>query len=349
MTGMVRTQRSHGLAWGAAALAAGLAIGTADAAVVSVSKAAIEGGRLVIQGKTAFPGEVVTVDVTHGTATSNATKDFTFSLLYLPPTCVVNLTANTIVRPFVVSTCGPRGLNPAGAWTNTRAYNADDVVTLLGSSYRSRTGAGNLNKSPPVSGGFWEVLAAKGAAGPQGVTGATGPQGIAGIAGPQGIAGATGPIGPQGPIGFPGATGPAGPQGTTGIVSFIGLGGNIGNPVAAGAVNYVFIGKTSTTTITATQAFIGSAALPLGLTTGIADFQIGLCYQLGAGPITDFNGGDFATASLLPSSGRATLAATGTVVPGVAGTYTVGACLRNFGAGALNNNDHATGWVIVTN
>ena len=56
-----------------------------------------------------------------------------------------------------------RGFNPLGAWSNATKYQPDDLVTHLGQTYRARIT--NLNKQPTNTTN-WELLAAKGAAGP---------------------------------------------------------------------------------------------------------------------------------------------------------------------------------------
>ncbi len=56
-----------------------------------------------------------------------------------------------------------RGFNLTGAWSNATTYQPDDLVTYLGQTYRAK--ATNLNKQPP-NGPIWELLASKGAAGP---------------------------------------------------------------------------------------------------------------------------------------------------------------------------------------
>jgi len=48
------------------------------------------------------------------------------------------------------------------------------------------------------------------------------------------------------------------------------------------------------------------------------------------------------------ATGRSPYSATSTAVP-AAGTYTVGFCVRNVGANALNVNDWVNGYIQVTN
>ena len=83
------------------------------------------------------------------------------------------------------------GFNFTGAFSNSTAYNVNDVVTYNGSSYVAivaNQGAGTPDTNPTD----WTVMAQQGAAGaqglqgPQGTTGATGSQGPMGLQGPQG-------------------------------------------------------------------------------------------------------------------------------------------------------------------
>ncbi len=56
-----------------------------------------------------------------------------------------------------------RGFNPLGAWSSAITYQPDDVVTFNGQTFRAkRTKAA----SQPAANAFWELFAAKGAAGP---------------------------------------------------------------------------------------------------------------------------------------------------------------------------------------
>ena len=104
-----------------------------------------------------------------------------------------------------------------GAWDSATSYVNNstyvDIVTSGGNSYRCKQS--NTNQAVTNT-TYWELIAQKGATGPQGPQGekgATGPQGEKGATGPQGEKGATGPQGPQGEKG---ATGPQGPQGEKG-------------------------------------------------------------------------------------------------------------------------------------
>jgi len=56
-----------------------------------------------------------------------------------------------------------RGFNPTGPWSNVTKYQPDDLVTLSGQTYRAKIT--NTNKQP-TNATNWELLAAKGAPGP---------------------------------------------------------------------------------------------------------------------------------------------------------------------------------------
>jgi hypothetical protein len=144
---------------------------------ITLGEVAIENGRLDIVGRTPLPRQAVTVDGQF-VVTSDNDREFRFSLLYLPPTCVVSLGLGAASDPAVVSDCGPRGApGPAGP-------------------------QGPAGPVGPI-----------GPAGPAGLVGPAGPIGLAGPQGPAGPQGAAGPAGPAGPIGGMGAQGPQGPAG----------------------------------------------------------------------------------------------------------------------------------------
>jgi hypothetical protein len=160
--------------------------------------------------------------------------------------------------------------------------------------------------------------------------------------GPQGPAGPAGPIGPAGP------TGPQGPAGSAGVVATSTFSGSIGI-VDVGA-QWLFAGPTVNVTTTATQRITGAAQAPLGTssTSANASFSYDLCYGSG-GPLTNFSGSSSSQASVSSTAGRVSFTAAASVTPG-AGTWQVGYCILNSGAGtvALDNNDIVNGWVVVT-
>ena len=173
---------------------------SAAAQITSLTKVTIEGGNLVIEGKTRRAGQTVKLDNGVATTISDASRNFSFELVYLPTGCVVELKVGAVIKTAVVASCGPKGVNPQGAWSNQTNYLTDDLVTFRGSSWRAESD--NSGKKPNANSAFWEQFAArgeKGAAGLQGTAGATGPQGPQGTTGSQGPKGNTGQQGPAGP------------------------------------------------------------------------------------------------------------------------------------------------------
>lgn len=94
----------------------------------------------------------------------------------------------------------PLGISWQGPWSSTTAYRPNDAVSYEGSSWIA-TGYVKAGVAPGTSGAPWDILAQKGATGPQGPTGPTGPQGPTGPTGATGATGPKGATGPQGPAG----------------------------------------------------------------------------------------------------------------------------------------------------
>ena len=187
---------------------------------------------------------------------------------------------------------------------------------------------------------------AAGPAGPQGITGAQGPAGATGATGPQGPAGPQGPTGATGPQGATGATGPQGPSGVVNVFPFS---GNTPASIAAASSFYVFVGPTVTVTIAAGQKIVACASAPLGVSTGTATADIGMCYAPFPAntPITNFVGSNYSTVEI--STTRTTYSASATISGLAAGTYSIGFGVRNTGATVINDNDFLSGWVMVVN
>ena len=82
--------------------------------ITNLSKVAIETGNLVIVGKTRVAGQTVKLDNTVATTVSDANRNFTFQLVYLPTDCIVELKVGTVIKTAVVADCGPKGVNPKG-------------------------------------------------------------------------------------------------------------------------------------------------------------------------------------------------------------------------------------------
>ena len=226
-------------------------------AAITITKAEISGGRLVVTGGRSGTAVAIRLDDKFSAAV-DASGNFTFSLTYLPPDCIVDLqgdggTAGSVTA--IIANCGPRGLTAKGAWNNTKAYVVDDVVTDGGSSFRAK--AANSNKAPDKNPRQWEVLAFKGARGIQGAAGPAGQTGDVGPTGEQGPTGATGPAGVQGPAGAQGVAGSQGPQGVPGGSPFLLTGTDPGITING---SLKFIGPVASVNLTASQKLFIQAA-----------------------------------------------------------------------------------------
>jgi len=178
-----------------------------------------------------------------------------------------------------------------------------------------------------------------GAAGPTGATGSNGATGSAGATGATGSRGLTGSTGPKGP------TGQTGPTGPTGVVGTGTLDGGIAPAIASGSNAYVFVGPTLNAVTTSGQRLVGSAVALLG-SSGGTNMWYGLCYRpAGGGTLLNWVGIDFLDAAV---GARQPYPVAASVAPG-AGTWTVGFCVRNYGASNLDDNNWVNGWVEVVN
>ncbi len=144
--------------------------------------------------------------------------------------------------------------------------------------------------------------------------------------------------------GPPGQDGEPGVDGVAQVVPFVG-------PVASILPNsgsYVFAGASAQVTTTAIHSRVtGSVSASLGLNTGSPQFaDVGMCHQPSAGgATTNFVGSSFATNPFSTVRATYVVAATVALPPG---TYKVGMCIRNNGSSTINNNNYASGWVMVT-
>jgi hypothetical protein len=137
----------------------------------AITKAAVEAGRLVVEGTTKTAKRRVRLEDAFSTR-SGKDRRFAFSVLYHPGDCIVEVTSRGAMRRAVVANCGDEGEpGPEGP-------------------------QGATGDTGPA-----------GATGPQGATGATGAQGPQGADGAQGVQGADGAQGPEGPQGPQGEAG----------------------------------------------------------------------------------------------------------------------------------------------
>jgi hypothetical protein len=318
------------LAWNAPAGATGL----------TVSDAKIEDGKLIVTGTTPRGTQQVKLDSLF-TQTSTPAKVFTFRLDdYYPSACVVTLTAGAAKANAVVANCAP-GVSPQGIWRASRNYLLDDLVQFHGTTWRALRA--NTNKPPAGSASYWQVFAAKGEKGPAGPQGPSGPKGNAGPQGLTGPRGATGPAGATGPQGPQGAQGQQGPSSVVTTVPFYGVEG-VGGPFRLATFTMV-LPHTQSITLTATQRLTASVSVPA---TALADARLYyvLCYQRDGGDLTYFHDA-YQEVDVL-SLKLSVVATSATAVPGIAGTYVVGLCVRtddftDYYFGNMN------GWVMMTN
>jgi hypothetical protein len=148
------------------------------------------------------------------------------------------------------------------------------------------------------------------------------------------------PQGQKGETGEQGLQGNTGATGPDGILQTLSFDGSISNSMTSSA-NWQFVGPTDTTTLTAGEQLSGTAVMSLGATAAVP-VSSGLCLQPAAGevaPMTSY----YQTTSI---SVRQVVAASASAAPAT-GFYTVGPCVR-FLSGTLDNNNTASGWLIVT-
>lgn len=108
---------------------------------------------------------------------------------------------------------------------------------------------------------------------------------------------------------------------------------------------YIFMGPTATVALPATGNINAHGSGSFARQTGTQLITVGVCYQdqSGPGPILAMGSPTTVTVTTVETSqygtGSATLAA---------GTYNVGLCATNNGAGSVNKNGNTSGFVIVT-
>jgi hypothetical protein len=124
---------------------------------ITLSEVTIESGRLHISGRTSAPRETITVDGQF-TVASDGDREFRFSLVYLPPTCVVRLGIGSATDQAIVANCGLQGAQgPVGPQGPAGATGPQGPAGLVG------------------------AVGPAGSQGPQGLPGPQGPAGAAGV------------------------------------------------------------------------------------------------------------------------------------------------------------------------
>lgn len=114
--------------------------------IKSLSKVAIEAGKLMVVGRTHRAYMTVKLDGGVAKTRSDSQGCFEFHIAYLPEACMIDLKAGQKTLSAVVANCGPKGLTPQGAWDRLEGYATDDLVTLKGSTWRAL--ADNRSKRP---------------------------------------------------------------------------------------------------------------------------------------------------------------------------------------------------------
>jgi hypothetical protein len=152
-------------------LSAGLA-GTANAQQITIDRAIIEHGQLIVTGNIGIGGLTLSMDFSFQTV-SQGNGQFSFAAVYHPSDCIVRIRAPG-VEPLdvLIAMCGPEG--PPGP----KGDQGDEG---------EKGETGDTGDTGP-----------QGPQGPAGPAGPQGPQGIQGLLGPQGIPGPQGPPGPPG-------------------------------------------------------------------------------------------------------------------------------------------------------
>ncbi|STB00796.1 exosporium glycoprotein BclB-related protein [Clostridium baratii] len=178
----------------------------------------------------------------------------------------------------LIGPTGPTGVGLSGIVAfnpeDEAGYRVGQVVTYNGSTYIVN------NDSPtgiPGELADYELIAAAGLQGPQGLVGPTGATGAQGLIGPTGATGVQGEIGPQGPQGLVGPTGATGAQGLIGPTGATGAQGLIGPTGATGVQGEIgpqgLQGLVGPTGATGAQGLIGpTGATGVGL-SGIVAFN----------------------------------------------------------------------------
>ena len=277
-----------------------------------------------------------------------------------PLSANLNWTAASSPTPNQV-TVGLSAQGAIGVYNN--AGTVDVIIDIVGYYEPEGSGSGSVGPVGPV--GPAGADGADGAPGTPGADGAPGADGrtiLSGTGQPVGgqegdffIDTATDTIyGPRTAIGWPvpgtPLKGPKGPAGPTGIVTTVLFSGLI-EPLAANNPSYVFAGGTATVTTTApNQRLTAVGEGPMGLTAGspAAYLKVGICYQaLNGGGIFNFNSGGYSKHYF--TTARQSYSAAGTIFMADPGSWKVGLCVWNDGAGPITNNDYSNGWVEVTN
>ncbi len=270
---------------------------------IAVTKAEISAGRLMVSGTRTGTAPRIVLDGRFD-ADVAANGSFAFTLIYLPSDCIVKLEADGGTggeELAVVGNCAPRSLRPRGAWRGGAQYAENDIVTDDGSAYRAKSA--NTGKKPALNASAWEVFAARGERGQQGIQGATGPRGSDGAPGESRAAPLL-------------------------------LDGEQSDARIAGA--YGFVGPVGEITLNENQLIvIPRASISLRLVNGAADTtaDLAFCFTPKDGnALTPFDRIPESVSLALPHGKEFTYAQDFDLMaaaPGMAGTFSAGACMRH--------------------
>ena len=276
-------------------------------------------------------------------------------------------TSQLISVPYALyaETAGVPGLpGPTGATGVTGATGLSGVTGSTGLT--GTTGATGLTGATGATGttGLTGATGATGATGTTGLTGATGATGLTGATGTTGLTGATGATGLTGATGATGLTGATGATGLTGATGAQGVqgvtgatgpvspmliqtfGGSVGT-IAGNSTLWVFVGPTTSITLTQDMWVSANAQAPIGLGAGGPQaYYYDVCFQnISTGIIEPFTGFNYSNGSL--TTQRTTVAAMfSKVLP--AGTYNIGFGVYNYNAQPISNNGWVNGYIMIT-
>ncbi len=131
-----------------------------------------------------------------------------------------------------------------------------------------------------------------------------------------------------------------------GILNVSAFSGSVGDIPAGPGVPLIFVGPTTTVTISsaASNRITGSASAALAtFSPSTAVINFGLCYQVNSsGSVIIFDSGELLSTV---TSSRSPFAYSGTTVLPI-GTHTVGFCVRNVGP-LISNNQNVSGWIMA--
>jgi hypothetical protein len=356
----------HGIA-GVASAGSGATIWVRDSAVTrnavglqQVPSAVLHacGSNLLAANGSAMTGTIDTsscLDVAAGTGTVTSVATGT-GLTGGPITGsgTIDLAATQLLPPIACSVNEvPRW--SGSAWTCAAATGTvTSVATGTGLTGGPITGSGTIdlaatqllpptacgvNEVPRWSGSAWICAALAGD-----VTGAVTANTVGGLQGRPVSASAPGPgqvLGWNGSAWTPTTPAPAGGPAISGWAGMAAV-------LPAGMLGLIFSGPTVSLALQSGSRLTGSASVPMATGGGPTNVTLGLCYQVGGGPLTLFAGAANAQ-SIIVNTTLAMYSTHGSVGALPPGIYTVGLCAQNTGAlRDVSTVDHVNGWAMVT-